>query len=174
MDKRRGYKHQLSACSHEFAFRLRDFCAFESAGKALNRVHYIFIDIQTSSTPTDRLALRIHAWRISKLAASLQKRISRRIITEDRFSLHKRPSSTFAQFRGIFRNPIYRHSSGLWAYFISVLPDNGWEKEVFRTWWDRASIRRIVEELAILGFIRWKTWLLVCKKKRLDNKIKTL
>lgn len=64
----------------------------------------------------------IHARRISKLVAlpvAFRKRISRRIITRDRFFVAQKtepsPSlpSRFARFRGIFCNPIYRHSLGL-------------------------------------------------------------
>lgn len=125
--------------SHKFAFRLRDFCASESTRKALNRVHYIFIDIQRRPRPHP--VSRIHARRISKLAASPQKQISRRIIAEDRFPPHKRPNSTFARFRGIFRNPSYRHSLELQEPSSPHCQTT--EKGTFRSRRDRMSIRGI-------------------------------
>lgn len=101
---------------------------------------------------TARLALRIHARRISKLAASPQKRISRRIIAENRFSPHKRPNSTFARFAAF--SAIRSSFVGITEAFIFVLPDYRWGKTAFKIV-TRSNVptSEIVVELATPGFI---------------------
>lgn len=66
--------------------------AFESAGSMLNRVHYIFVDIQRRPRPQPSRPFTPEEFQNLRLCPSLQKRISGRIIAADRFSAaHKGP-----------------------------------------------------------------------------------